>query len=114
MNSWAELVSSPDRDTYQCRWDTFDDTYGFNYPELILYLKDTWLELKKVLFIRAQIDQYLHFGNRATSRVEDLHSILKSYLQVSTSDLRTVYEKITLLLVNEHVKFEAGIAQDRT
>ena len=56
MNSWAELVSSPDHDTYQCRWDTFDDTYGFNYPELILYLKDTWLELKKVLFIRAWID----------------------------------------------------------
>jgi hypothetical protein len=46
------------------------------------------------------MDQHLHFGNRATLQVEGAHSVLKSYLQVSTGNLKAVYDKITLLLIN--------------
>jgi hypothetical protein len=40
--------------------------------------------------------------------------VLKTYLQVSTSNLKTVYDKISILLANQHVEFEAAIAHNQT
>src|SRR4051794_38749470 len=57
---------------------------------------------------------YLHLGNRVTSRVEGAHYILKSYLQVSTGDLKTVYDKITLLLTNQHIEYDDALAYNKT
>jgi hypothetical protein len=60
------------------------------------------------------VDRSLHFGHRTTSRVEGAHNTLKTYLQVSTGDLRVVYDKITLLLANQLAQYEAGVAQNKT
>jgi hypothetical protein len=46
--------------------------------------------------------------------VKGAHSALKSYLQVSTGDLKAVYDKITLTLVNQHSEFEGAIAYNKT
>jgi hypothetical protein len=67
----------------------------------------------KRLFVRAYVDQYLYFGNTVTSRVEGAHSKLKSCLKVSTGDLKTVFEKIDLLLSNEHREHDGALSQDR-
>ncbi|CAG8787982.1 3145_t:CDS:2 [Gigaspora margarita] len=48
------------------------------------------------------------------SRVEGAHATLKKYLQVSTGDLYTVYEKISLLLENQYNKIKAMISKDET
>ncbi|CAG8841462.1 10257_t:CDS:2, partial [Gigaspora margarita] len=53
-------------------------------------------------------------GNTATSRVEGAHAALKKCLQVSTGDLHTVYEKISLLLENQYNEIQAMISKDKT
>ena len=65
------------------------------------------------MIVRAWVDQHLYFGNRATSRVEGAHSMLKSYLQVSTGDLRVVYDKISLLLISRFNEFEAAVNHNK-
>jgi hypothetical protein len=39
--------------------------------------------------------------------------VLKSYLQVSTGDLKAVYDKITLLLKNRFAEFEAAVDSNK-
>ncbi|CAG8746078.1 8130_t:CDS:2, partial [Racocetra fulgida] len=74
--------------------------------------KDTWIPLKKQ-FVGAWINDYLHLGNVTTSRIESSHAVLKKYLQFSTGNLHTVYEKITLLLEHQHNEIKAIIAKDK-
>ncbi|CAG8843528.1 14560_t:CDS:1, partial [Racocetra persica] len=59
-------------------------------------------------------DHYLHLDNTSTSRVEGSHSVLKKYFQISTGNLNIVYEKISLLLENQHHEIKAMIAKDKT
>jgi len=67
----------------------------------------------KRLFIRAYVDQYLHLDNTVTSRAEGAHSQLKSALKVSTSDLKTVFGRVELLLNQQHTEHEGRIAWDQ-
>jgi hypothetical protein len=103
----------PSRIVYETMWTSLQDTYDESYGALIQYIKETWLNHYKTYIVRAWTDQHLHFGHRVTSRVEGAHSVLKSYLQVSTGDLHGVYEKIMLLLKNQHSEFDAAIEQNR-
>jgi hypothetical protein len=64
------------------------------------YVDETWLIYNKQI-VSAWVDQHPHFGNTKTG-VEGAHSMLKTYLQLSTGDVRSVYQKITLLLDNQH------------
>jgi hypothetical protein len=48
------------------------------------------------------------------SRVEGAHSIIKTYLQCSTGDLKMVYDSISLLLSNQHAAFEAEVALNKS
>jgi hypothetical protein len=66
------------------------------------------------LIVRAYTDEYLHLRNRATLRVEGAHSTLKSYLQVSIGDLKDIYDKITLLLTNQHIEYDGAITHNQT
>ena len=83
---------------------------------MLKYIETTWLKPWKESIVRAYADRYLHFGNRATSRVEGGHSILKRYLQISTGDLKHALEKINLMLTNQINEHQVAMAQakDRT
>jgi hypothetical protein len=109
-----ELVSSSTPEAYEERWIHFQEHYDNIVPELVSYLQDTWLTLWKRLFVYAYIDHYPHFGNRVTSRIEGAHSQLKSSLQVSTRDLKAIYEKITLLLQNQHTEHDGMVAKNKS
>jgi hypothetical protein len=113
MKAWAELVSSGTDAIYEERWSSLQDTFDTSAPELVSYIRDTWLAFWKQLIVQAYTDKHLHLGNRATSRVEGAHAVLKSYLQVSTGDLKTVYDKITLLLNNQYAEYEGALAQNK-
>jgi hypothetical protein len=113
MKDWINLINSPTIPVYNTRWEGLEAKYQSWYPLLLSYLQDTWLGTWKVLVVRAWVDQHLHLGNRATSRVEGAHSILKSYLQVSTGDLKAVYDKITLLLKKRFAEFEAAVDSNK-
>lgn len=74
-------------------------------PEMVEYLQDTWLEPFKYNLIRYYTNDTLHFGTTVTSRAEGAHSVLKSYLQVSTGDLKQVVAKIVVLLNNQYAEY---------
>jgi hypothetical protein len=65
----------------------FEKKYLPNHIQEVTYIKKTWLELYKEKLVRAWVDQHMHFGNMATSRVEGIHALLKSYLNTNKSDL---------------------------
>src|SRR3954454_16536337 len=112
---FSSLIASPSESIYQSRLDRLLKSYE-QYDQLLQYLINIWITPWASNFIRCYADQHYHFGNRATSRIEGGHSILKTYLQTSTRDLKMVLEKIELLLLNQHTQHEAAIgqAQDRT
>lgn len=82
-------------------WDTLQEDYGHTHPEVIQYLKETWIGPYKPKFVKHCTDKILHFGNTATSRGEGNHAVLKRNLGFSTGDLKEVVDSIELLLINE-------------
>ena len=56
------------------------------------YVIDTWLALWKKRLVAKWMNQVVHFGLQATSRVEGYHSNLKKWLTSSTGDLLSIYK----------------------
>ena len=47
-----------------------------------------------------------------TSRVEEAHAMLKTYLQVSMGDIHIVYEKISLVIENQYQEIKTKSSQE--
>jgi MULE transposase domain len=108
LGDWTQLVTSTTVEIYNTRWQSLQTKYSL-YPALVKYLSDTWLTPWKESIIHAWTDQYYHFGHYATSRVEGSHKTIKSYLQVSTSDLKKVFDKIATMLTGQHAEYKVGL-----
>lgn len=72
--------------------------------------KKTWLEPYKEKLVKAWVNQHLHFGNVVTSRVEGIHSLLKSYLKKSTLDLFDAWKAIKHALLNQLAELKSNQA----
>ena len=84
---WHSIINSPTAEAYADRLAEFQEKYASEYIEEVGYIKSTWLIPFKEKLVRAWVDRLPHFGNTATSRVEGIHALLKSYLKRSTFDL---------------------------
>nr|CCA27127.1 Pc21g00130 putative [Albugo laibachii Nc14] len=84
---------------YETQWKELSDSFKTK-PKVLEYLANTWL-IYKERFVHAWTSKYRHFGNKATSRVECSHAYIKTLLQVSTGDLLSVLNKLTLALVHQ-------------
>jgi hypothetical protein len=114
MRTWAEIVASPIADIYYECWTKIQDLYNNDAPELVQYIYRTWLMPWKCFIIHAYVDQYLYLSNQVTLQVEGAHSQLKSCLQISTGNLKTVYKKITLLLTHQHTKYNGVVKRSKS
>jgi hypothetical protein len=85
--SWHSIIESPTEEEYTKRLAEFQQKYTPEHADEVGYIKATWLIPFKEKLVRAWVDQSSHFGNTATSRVEGIHALLKSYLKRSTFDL---------------------------
>ena len=56
----------------------------------------------------------MYFGHHTTSQVEGSHKTLKGNLQVSTGDLRMVYNKIDAILINQHCEYDTMIGANKS
>nr|KAJ0224070.1 hypothetical protein LSAT_V11C200072610 [Lactuca sativa] len=56
---------------------------------------------------------YLHFGNRSSSRAEGAHSKLKSYLQVSTGGFQGITEKFCLAIRHKFNEIKVKLANKK-
>lgn len=69
------------------------------------YFKRTQLPLKEH-FCYAQTNNYMHFSQQATSRVEGSYNALKRALKVSIGDLKHVVDIIELLVIKQVDKYK--------
>ncbi len=67
---------------------------------------DTYIKDYRRRFIKCYTNQVLHFDTTLTSRDEDEHAVLKRQLESSIDDLKTMMNKINLLLINEHHNYQ--------
>ena len=81
---WHSIINSRTEDEYLGRLAEFQQKYASQHLESVRYVKETWLLPFKEKLVKAWVDQSTHFGNTATSRVEGIHALLKSYVKRST------------------------------
>ena len=60
------------------------------------------------------MDEASHFGHHITSHIEGAHSILKTYLQVFTRDLKFVLDNIQMLLLAQHTEIKRAISNAKS
>jgi hypothetical protein len=84
---WHSIIGSRTEEEYDERIARFQQKYAPEHLNEVGYIKATWLNPFKEKLVRAWVDQSTHFGNTATSRVEGIHALLKSYLRRSTFNL---------------------------
>jgi hypothetical protein len=67
----------------------------------------------KTYFIQAWTDQWLHLGNRNTSRGEGAHWSLKNTLALSSGDFVMVTERVKAHMEHEWIEVTARMERDR-
>ena len=77
---WHSIIQSQMEAIYEERLAKFQQKYDLNHREEVGYIKAIWLIPFKEKLVKAWVDQSTHFGNTATSRIEGIHALLKSYL----------------------------------
>ena len=100
-NFWHSIINSPTEEDYTKRLAEMQEKYVPQHSSEVGYIKETWLIPFKEKLVRAWVDQSAHFGNTATSRVEGIHALIKSYLRRSTFDLFDAWKAIHLAIQNQ-------------
>ena len=113
-NSWHSIIQSPTEVTFNERVADFEKKYLPDHAEEVAYIKKTWLEPYKEKLVKAWVDQYMHFGNVATSRVEGIHALLKSYLKTNKFDLFDVWRTIKHAVENQLLELQSTQARQHT
>jgi hypothetical protein len=78
----------------------------------VSYVEKTWLVWKEKL-VKFWVDQYLNFGIQVTSPIEGCHAVLKAYLQVSTGDLKGVFDRLLPFWPAQHQAIEYALAAEQ-
>ncbi|XP_021839271.2 protein FAR1-RELATED SEQUENCE 5-like [Spinacia oleracea] len=111
MSMWNAMVYAETEEQFEESWLFLQLLYKEN-NDIIKYIASTWIPVKHK-FVSVWTEQYLHFGNRASSRAEGAHSKLKKYLYVSTENVRQVKNKICLAIDNEFQKIKTQLESER-
>ncbi|KAJ3453719.1 hypothetical protein MRS44_017966 [Fusarium solani] len=111
LRCWHEVVASPTEVIYNERLEKFKKRYIPDHIDEVGYLMETWLDPHKHKFVKAWVNQYLHFEQYVTSRCESIHKLVKSHLKNSQADLFEAWKAIKLVLSNQIAGLEANQAQ---
>lgn len=107
-------MQSPTEAVFNERVADFEKKYLPGHIEEVSYIKKTWLEPYKEKLVKAWVDQYMHFGNTATSRVEGIHALLKSYFKTNKFDLFDVWRSIKHAVENQLSELQSMQARQHT
>ena len=111
MKRWRTVVASKTEVEFNEAWVAFKNNAD-NPPAAITYIETQWLP-EKEKFIKAWTSQYRHFNHVVTSRAEGAHARVKSYIEVSTGNLLTTYEKILQAHKAEYMALNTAMSQDK-
>ncbi|KAJ9539293.1 hypothetical protein OSB04_032026 [Centaurea solstitialis] len=78
--AWLQLLNSPNQEWYTHNLAKLQEKL-LNYPGVLDYVDRIWLTPHKEMFVSAWADQFLHFGNQTTNRVENYTSRLEKHLE---------------------------------
>ncbi|KAL2137775.1 hypothetical protein VTI28DRAFT_8314 [Corynascus sepedonium] len=110
---WFSILDSPTEEIYEERLKEFENKYASTNLAQVGYIKETWLIPYKEKLVSTWVDLQAHFGNTATSRVEGIHALLKSYLRRSTFDLFEAWKAIRLALINQLSELRSNQAKQQ-
>jgi hypothetical protein len=110
---WHSIINSSTEEIYEERLSEFRQQYIPGHLNEVGYIQTTWLNPFKERLVKAWVDKCTHFGNIATSRVEGIHSLLKSYLKRSTIDLFDAWKAINLALRNQLSDLKSNQAREQ-
>ena len=111
---WAHCLNAVTSQQFSDRWADMKAKYRVSYPGPIKYLQKNWCPKKWLLKIAAfGTNRTTHYFNTTTSRAEGAHSILKRALRVSTGDLKTVVEKLKLIIGRQMAIRETRVAEGK-
>ncbi len=113
LAAWNAVTKASTLQAYRTAWTALNDTYALperqEYWEAVQYLEDTWIRLYDRRIVAHYTNRWTHYGNTVTSRAEGAHAALKHALQVSTGDLKTVVDRISHVLTNQHIEYLAAV-----
>jgi hypothetical protein len=114
LADWGKVEQAPTTEEKDAAWDAFKQNYssGNAFLPIIDYIQTEWLD-DTVVFLNCETNNYLHFDNRATSRNESAHWILKQDLQASTHDLLSAILSFERTLGYRQRQFEQKLADQR-
>jgi hypothetical protein len=110
LKEWANLLSSSTLDQFNTRLASFQA--GTHPIGAVQYAVKTWIPWKEKI-VSFWVDQYPHFGNTTTSRLEGLHAVMKQYIRVSTGDLKGVFHRLQLFWRNQDLNLKHRLADQR-
>lgn len=108
------ILYSYTEDIYDLNWGHFQARYSDEYSDIAEYVDTVWLTPYKKMLIRCYTNRILHFGTTTTSRVESAHRALKRQLRFSTSDLKTVVDRVQLMAHEQYDNYEERLAKARS
>ncbi len=108
MQRWNLVVSSTSVELFDAALGAFKETYAVNHSVAWNYVNNTWLPHKEK-FVACFVDEFPHFGNASTLRVEGNHHVIKSYFCVSTLHLLTLTKWLGFMLANQCIELNVAI-----
>ncbi|WCJ44175.1 hypothetical protein M5689_024861 [Euphorbia peplus] len=90
--TWKPIINARREHAYENAVASMKFTWSHT-PQIAVYLETTWLPHRRK-FCRAWTNNFMHFENRTTCRVESAHNQLKEWLIVSTGALDTLWARI--------------------
>ncbi|KAJ5264490.1 hypothetical protein N7505_007283 [Penicillium chrysogenum] len=114
LKRWNRIVYATTPEEKDRQWEFFKENYKDPiYEPLLRYLEDEWLESCPERFLHIHTSKYLHLNERATSRAESAHWLLKHDLHVSTNDLLVVLRCFERVVQHQFDKVQADIASEK-
>ncbi|KAI1007714.1 hypothetical protein K3495_g514 [Podosphaera aphanis] len=93
LSAWTKVIESLSTQSYEENVGKLREVY-VSLPVMLSYISETWLIYKEKFVHAYTNNNFFHFGNLTSSRPEGMHYMNKSYIQVSTRDLRDVHARI--------------------
>ncbi|KAL0242877.1 hypothetical protein GEMRC1_005440 [Eukaryota sp. GEM-RC1] len=100
---WTTVCYSPDTACVDHNLNQLFEEYS-SFPRFVAYLQEL-IASAGPKFMAVQLGPIFNLGQRATSRVESAHSVLKSYLKISVLNLAEIVQKMMLMwnhILSEH------------
>lgn len=110
IEKFQKLVDSETADIYSFNEADFKKEYqGTKIFEYVTY---HWLQ-QKTRFVRAWVDQHLHFNNYSMGKAEHAQATIAGYAQECGSDVLKLYYKISNLLKRKKSDYEKRLKEEK-